>query len=345
MNKIDKSKIHETIVLEDISQALQLSKSTVSRAISGKGRISLATRQRVLAYIEEHNYRPNSIARSLAESKSYNIGVILPEDENIDEKPFFLAFLIGFCKAVSLQGYDTLVTVVNEKDLLPLQRLIHDKKVDGVVLTRMIDDDGAVNFLKEKSIPFIVIGSSPDEVIFQVDSDHEMGCFELTSYLLALGYPKIGLLIGDVHHKVNRSRYQGYKRAWENRELFFPAEYVCENITEKLQIAKGLELLLKENVTCILCGDDMICAEVLLLLQEQGKVVPQDVKVASFHDSSFLADYNPPITALHIDTQKLGVVAGQTILDIIGQKTVPAKQLLDYEIILRKSTQVDFVYE
>ena len=77
------------ITISDVAEALGVSKTTVSRAISGKGRIGAATRNRVLEYIQEHDYKPNVIARGLAQSKTFNICVVMPGDYALVELPFF----------------------------------------------------------------------------------------------------------------------------------------------------------------------------------------------------------------------------------------------------------------
>ena len=83
------------ITISDVAEALGVSKTTVSRAISGKGRIGEATRQKVLAYIEEHDYKPNVIARGLAQSKTFNLCVVMPEDYALVDLPFFQEVITG----------------------------------------------------------------------------------------------------------------------------------------------------------------------------------------------------------------------------------------------------------
>ena len=79
----------QKMTISDVAEALNISKTTVSRAISGKGRIGAETRRRVLEYIEEHNYKPSVIAKGLAQSKSYNIGWVMPSDYSVVDLPFF----------------------------------------------------------------------------------------------------------------------------------------------------------------------------------------------------------------------------------------------------------------
>ena len=100
------------LTINDIAKELGLSKTTISRAISGKGRISESTRQRVNDYIKEYKYRPNVIAKSLAKSKTYNIGVVLPSESNLTEIPFFQGCLIGVCEISSELDYDVVVTLI-----------------------------------------------------------------------------------------------------------------------------------------------------------------------------------------------------------------------------------------
>ena len=95
--------------IEDIARELGVSKTTVSRAISGKGRIGQATRARVLQFIEEHDYRPNVMARGLAQKKTYNLALLLPKDYAATEFPFFKDCMNGICEVASSYDYDILI--------------------------------------------------------------------------------------------------------------------------------------------------------------------------------------------------------------------------------------------
>jgi DNA-binding LacI/PurR family transcriptional regulator len=87
------------ITIDDIARDLGISKTTVSRSISGKGRISRKTRRMVLDYIKEHDYTPNPIARGLAQSKTYNIGWVVPGDSENFSLPYFQLTMFGMCEA------------------------------------------------------------------------------------------------------------------------------------------------------------------------------------------------------------------------------------------------------
>lgn len=338
MKNIDKQSSLKSITIGDIARELGLSKTTISRAISGKGRIGAETKQRVHDYILEHNYRPNLIAKGLAQSKTYNVGVVLPADANLAEIPFFQSCLMGICEAAASMDYDVLVTTVTDDDISQLKRLIDNQKVDGIVLTRSLVRDMPAEYLKETGIPFVLIGTSEDEEIIQIDSDHEAGCCELTALSLKNGCKRVALLAGNQNHMVNRSRYQGYRKAFleTNREI--NNELVFLNLNNNILIQKAVNTVLERGVDCILCSDDFICSKALSYIEESKVSIPNNVKVASFYNSNQLENHNPPITALNVNVKELGITACKHLISIISGETASHKSLLNYEIVLKKST-------
>lgn len=338
MESYNKKEVSKNITIEDIAKALGVSKTTVSRAISGKGRISEETRNSVQKYIKEHNYHPNVIAKSLAQSKTFNIGVVLPADSNLTEIPFFQNCLMGVCEIVASLDYDVVVTTATENDISLLKRIINNNKVDGIILTRAVVNDLAAEYLKGVGIPFIVIGSSEDHSIVQIDNNHVEGCKELTSILLKLGYHSLALLGGNQNHIVNTKRYQGFVKAFKEVEQVLNENMIFLDMNNKVLVDRAVNNIMTQEVDCIVCTDDLICSQVLTKLNEEGYSVPKDIKVASFYDSAYLAHHNPPVTSLRIDAKGLGIEAGRSLIDLIEKKEVASKTLLDYEIVLKKST-------
>lgn len=326
------------LTIGDIAKELGISKTTVSRAISGKGRISEATRRKVQQYILKHDYRPNLIARSLAQSKTFNIGVVLPEDSNLIETPFFQSCLMGICEVTASFDYDVVVTTATEEDITLLHRLIRNDKVDGVIITRSTTNDLAISYLKGAGIPFVLIGSNEDDEVIQIDNNHLEGCFELTSFLIKAGYGRLALIGGSQRHIVNTNRCQGFLEAFKASELPVDNRLIYLNMTSKVAIEKAVDDLMGQAVDCIVCSDDLICSRVLARLNEKGLHIPADMKVASFYDSSYLASYSPPITTLKVDVKALGIEAGKCLINLIDGKKAAHKTLLDYELIFKKST-------
>lgn len=328
----------KNITIGDIAEELGLSKTTISRAISGKGRIGSETVQRVQDYIREHHYKPNVIAKGLAQSKTYNIGVILPADANIIEIPFFQNCLMGICEAAASMDYDVVVTTVTEDDITLLKRLINNQKVDGVILTRSLVNDAPARYLKETGVPVVLIGASEDSSIIQIDSNHIAGCCELTTILLKSGLERLALVTGNQNHMVNRYRYEGFLKAHRDLRLGVDETLVFLDMNNKLLINKAVNQIMERGADCIVCSDDYICSRVLAKLEEDDIPIPEQVKVASFYNSNQLENHNPPITALTIDVKELGITAGKNLIEMIAGETVEHKSLINYEIVLKKST-------
>lgn len=331
--------MNKKMTIEDIAKDLEVSKTTVSRAISGKGRISDSTRNRILAYIDKIQYQPNSIAKSLAQSKTYNIAMVIPGDCDLVEMPFIQNSMQGVCEQASKQDYDVMLVMLNGNDLTNLSRMISNHKVDGVILSRSFVKDEAANFLKEKDIPFVLMGTSKDKEILQVDNNHKAACRQLVSELLAKGYDKIGLIGSNIDFVVNRARLQGFRDAFSSQKKTLDESLLFHECGTIEMVEKAVMTLVSKKVSCVVCMDDMICSQVLQVLNKKNIQVPQQMKIASFYDSSLLRSHEPAITSLLFDDKALGALTCSVLLDFIQGNNVKQKTLLGYEIAFRESTQ------
>ncbi len=327
------------MTIDDIAKELGVSKTTVSRAISGKGRIGSDTRERVMAYIQTINYRPNVIAKGLAQQRTYNIGFVMPGDYNLVDLPFFQKCLMGISEIASSLDYDVLVSMVSERDISQLERMVDNHKVDGIILSRTLIKDEPAEYLKKKDIPFVTIGTSIDKDIIQIDNDHRSACRELTSILLMRGIRKMALIGGNKTHVVTRKRLQGYMDAYLEQSLSADNSLVYMDVENSVMADKVVEELIARHVECVICMDDSICAHVLNKLRKEKIRVPGDIKVASFYNSTLLETNIPSITSLSFDVQELGMVTCKTLIDYIDGKEVQRRTLLGYEVSMKESTQ------
>ena len=328
-----------SITIADIARELGVSKTTISRAISGKGRIGEETRVRVQSWIRKHNYTPNTIARGLASSKTYNVAIVIPKDSDKGDVPFFQDCLVGISEVIARRGYDALLSIVSGDDISTLERMVRNHKVDGVILTRLLENDWAAEFLTGERIPYVVLGTSDDDSICQIDSDHTAGCYEITMKALKSGSKRLILLGGDETHVVNKSRYEGFKKAFADFEddSVKPVD-VLWNLNDAEAVNKQMPDVMREVPQCLVCMDDVICARVLLYLQQNEYEIPEDVQVVSFYDSPFLENHTPPITALSVSAAVLSKTAGNVLLDLVENKPVSQRTKVAYQIKLRNST-------
>lgn len=326
------------ITIADVAEALNVSKTTVSRAISGKGRISEETRARVLEYIEENDYKPNVIAKGLAQQKTYNIALVIPGDCNLVDMPFFQNSMQGICEEASACDYDVMLVTMLGNRLDNLERMAANHKVDGVILSRSLVKDEAADFLKEQQIPFVLMGTSKAEDILQVDNNHKAACCELVTGLLAKGLKRIGLIGGSREYVVNRTRLQGYRDAFCTAKLPLEESLIYNDCDTQDKIEKAVYHLVERDTQCIICMDDMICSTVLQILEREAIQVPQQMKVASFYDSTLLRNHEPAVTSLLFDDKALGALTCTILLDYINGNEVKSRTLSGYELVYREST-------
>lgn len=316
----------DNLQLEDLAAELGVSKSTVSRALSGKGRIGSETRKRVLAYAEEHGYAPNSIASSLARSKTNNIAVVIPSEAFSNEVPFFQQCLMGVCEAAARRQYDVLVAPVGEADISVLRRIIANRKVDGVLLTRSLVVDYPADFLKDAGIPFVTVGSSDDDSVIQIDTDTVTACRELTRELLETEKDRIALILGNRTYIVNRNRRAGFVSAFADTQrgkaLFF------DDVSGGRAVRQAVLAAVEKGAGTIVCGDDFICqkaAEAVLGLP--------GVRLASFYNNETLRKLAPVQSAVHVDVRSYGITAGEVLLNLLDGKTVERKTFIPHAIL------------
>lgn len=326
------------ITITDVAEALGISKTTVSRAISGKGRVGENTKSKVLGYIEEHNYSPNPLAKGLAEARTYNIALSIPSEVfSHEDVPFFQTCLIGMCKAAEARDYDVILTMNDNKDLTQLKRIIKHRKVDGIIVTRTLANDEQVELLKNSGIPFVTIGSYNGRDVIQIDNDHEAGCEELTERLIAKGINKIALLSGDSSHIVTQNRTKGFLNGMKNSGVGNAGSFIFPY--DKNRLEETLKTIMSRHFECIICMDDSIALAVLDKLTEMRVSVPRDIKIASFYSSPALEKHVPKVTALDYNPAELGSVAVETLIKAINEENVEQKTLIGHKVVFGKTTE------
>lgn len=329
-----------SLTIDDIARELGVSKTTVSRAISGKGRISAATRERVQAYIEEHNYKPNASAKSLAESRTYNLALVLPRDFIKLDIPFIRQTMSAIVDEAFTMNYNVMICLSTDNDATPLIRTLDYRKVDGVILTRTVEADPIVELLINRDIPFATLGSLPakyqGKAIVEADHDQIGGCCAFAKAVLSGSQPT-ALLGNDLSYIVNQSRLSGFHRACQ--ELVIPLERTPIRMgINDLEICREIvEDLLARGIRRFLCMDEDVCARALTVLKSNGLTVPGDVQIASFSDTEQLKAAVPSVTALSFDAAELGRVACREFIRALNDDHYDSKPLLGYKIRLRQS--------
>lgn len=332
----------QKVTVLKIAQELGLSATTVSRALSGKGRVSEATRQRIQEYIKAQGIVP-----ATRENKSFttrNTKVILvtvPAEGNYALMPYFSQILFTACDYFSMHDYQVMVAKTDEDDITSLRQIIERHKADGVLLTRTISHAPDIRYLQEKNVPFVALGSYDDPDVYQVDVNQVAGCRELTSLLLRTGIRDMALLCARRSHIVTQSRLKGFLQAYEDNGIEFDQRLLFENAGDAAVTERLTEKALKKGISCIVCMDDNICLQVLNTLRKNSVRIPEDVKVASFYNSEALNQYYPSISCVNFNIRELGTKASIMLHDLLRGDTPRRRLVLGYEVMLKESTKMD----
>ena len=322
-----------------IAEELGISPTTVSRALSGKGRVGEETKNRILEYIEEKNIEPRVRTSKFQDKKTMNIAVVLPGEEKYAELPYFTRMLMVLYDFFLVRGYHVLLVRTSWNDIRALKDVVRKHKIDGVILPRILDNCADINFLREKEVPFVVVGSIEDDTIYQVDVDQRGGCHDLTDILIKKGIRKIAVFCANLKQTVSQSRLNGYLDAMRENDLPIDQRLILEDAGEINVLEKGIEDILKEQVECVICSDDGICITVLDYFRQLEISVPKHIKVASFFNSTLLEESNSSITSINFELNELGKAAGGMLLKLLNGEPCEKKKVLGYKILLKESTQ------
>lgn len=329
----------ENLTIDDIARELGYSKTTISRAISGKGRISDATRERILSYIQERNYRPNAAAKALAENRTYNLAFVTPKSFISLDLPYVRQSMGAAAEEAFTQNYTLLLCLSTEDSPSLLNRILDDRKVDGVILSRTVENDKLVDLLIAHKVPFATIGTLPPGLkgTATVEADHDQvgGCRAFSTDFLRSGSGKVALLGNDISYIVNQSRLTGFKEAMKDTAFPESDAVIRIGIDTDAKCAQAVDQLLLQGVKRFLAMDDEVCVRILEHLNRRRLQVPADVQLASLCDSDKLAFHK--ISSLHFDAAALGRAACRELLGCINaQKYDPAPRL-GYRIEMRSS--------
>lgn len=340
----------EKQTIEQVAAALGVSKTTVSRALSGKGRVSEETRARVFEYVgrsQPQSPTPTPAPAAQPEAPkppkpTHNIALVIPRRFVEFDLPFLRKCMNGASTMAAQRGYDLLLCYSSVAGGTPsqLQRQLADHKIDGALLTYAMTDDPYIDLLRQYDIPFVLIGRNDDKTIPQVDNDQVAAACEMTRVLLQLGARRIALLVGNGVYAINMDRMRGYLRGLAEFCVPVDQKIIRVGIETTEQLTDALEAVLEQQVDCILCSDEETAGQVMQELRARHIQVPHDLRVASLYDSLSLTRMTPSVTAVQYDAERIGFLACRMLLDLLAGKEIPMRVVEGYQVILRESTKL-----
>ena len=319
--------------MDDIAKRANVSKSTVSRVLSGKI-VNKKTRQTVLSVVNELGFSPNLFARGLASGRSMTIGVVTQDISS----PYFDAITMGVIRGLEESDYSPVIMAAlwsREKEMKVIQTLV-DRRVDGLILVggRLPGD------LKRISdLPTIYAGSeSPERVLKSISVDNEQPAYELTSHLLDYGHRSVAMIRGPQDQRDARSRYEGFCRAMADREVEIDHDLILDSdfSSQSGLLAMNALLMRGRPFTAVFCASDRLAMGARQALFRNRIRVPEDVSLVGFDDQPETAFMTPALTTVRQPTNEMGTAAAKAMLSMLRDGSCELPKL-EATLVIRDS--------
>lgn len=328
--------------IKDVAKKANVSITTVSKIINGKADdISKSTIERVQSVIDELNYKPNRLARSMILKKTKTVGLIIPDVQN----PFFTKMVRGAEDAANEREYNIFFCNTDDdigKEISYMNMLI-EKSVDGIVLVGAAHRDKIKEKEMELKLPIVTVDRDVnfENIDATVSVDNFIGAYEAVKHLIGLGHKEIVYISGSLGIKPTKDRMSGYVKALEDSGFklddnnIYHGDYTSEFGEEIVNKIVGLE-----NKTAIFCGNDMIALGVLKSLKRKGIRVPEDISIVGYDDIDLVSLISPELTTISQPSYELGKKSMNVLIDIIEKENEYLEDtILETNLIIRESTK------
>jgi LacI family transcriptional regulator len=339
------SKNRGAATIYDIAKHTGVSKSTVSRVLTGSKRVDAQTRARVLKAFKDLRFSPNTAARSLSARYEARVGLVY----NNPSVAYFTELLMGALDGSSRNGAQLIVERCEAGNMdaafQAIQKLV-EAGLNGIILpTPLTEQNALVQYLIEQGVSAVGVGTSGHRTdISTVDIDNYKAAYEMTDYLIRLGHRRIGFVKGNPKIVSSKMRLQGVKAALQNTGRRAVTSVFVQGLNTYRSGVEAAEQILSNGhrVTAIFANNDDMASGVMSLAHRRGLNVPQDLSVVGFDDTIAGVTW-PELTTVR---QPIAEIA-KTAIDIImknlqhiraGEAPEVRDHLIGHSLIIRDSS-------
>jgi len=334
------------VTLKTIAQQLGVTPTTVSKALRDKTDVSSTVKEQVKKLAEELDYRPNLMARSLAQKRTNTIGVIVPEIATT----FFALAIRGIYKAARQKGYEIIIMISDENEANEKRSLqyLSALPVDGllVAVSQETADDTLLQRIYERGTPIVFYDRTVESLEFSsVTIDDRKSAFTVVEHLMQRGCQRIAYVGPTNLPLIAKRRYQGYREALLSHnvtpqpDLLFPCKVDYQSGYQAVKAG----LCSQYKPDGIFCMSDLIALGAYRAILEAMLRIPDDIALAGFGDYVVTALLQVPITTVHQPAYEIGQKAVEILVEEINAPVSAAEPrhiILQTELIGRASTGV-----
>ena len=336
--------------IRDVARLAGVSLATVSRVLSdGDYPVSAELKQRVRDAVAQLGYVPNTVARSLRQDVSRDIGLVIPNISN----PFYLQTMLGINDALNKKDFSLILcnTMRNAQQERVYLRQLFERKVRGIILSSVDENADIVKEYGKKGMKFVLL----DQKITGMEStginfDSRAGARMATEHLISLGHSRIAFATMPMTRWTRTEMHMGYRDALVLAGLGYDPRLVYERMPEKLAAYADFELeagkMIAESfladgcpATAIVCINDMLAIGLIKTLKARGVRVPEDVSVFGFDDIPFASTFEPPLSTVHYPAIETGRLAAMMLMDTLesGSGEMPVSMQLAPSLVIRET--------
>jgi LacI family transcriptional regulator len=332
------------VTIKDIARELNLSTSTVSRALRDSYEIGAETKRKVLELAERLDYTPDPVALSLLNSHSNDIGVIVPDISN----PFFAIVIAGIEDVAFAEGYHVVIYQSHddyEREVLNVKH-IYNRRKDGflVAVATSTQDYSHFQNLHDKGFPIVFFDRICEDIdTHKVAVDDFEGAYKATEHLIQQGCKKIVHIAGPRHLLISRRRLHGYRAALLDYGLPIDESFVLSanyDTQHALEVARQL-LTSPLKPDGIFASSDNIAMGCHAAIIEAGLSMPHDIALVGFSDLPMAALLNPPLSSVAQPAFEMGRSAAELLINLIKkpkENTHPITNILKTNLVVRASS-------
>ena len=314
----------------NVAEKAQVSVITVSRLLNNPAIVSEGTAKKILRAMEELNYQPSQIARSLVKKRTNTIGVIMPDIKNT----FFNSWFRIVEDYASRHEYNLLLCNTDENPAKEMKyvKLLQSQRVDGLIIIPC--SEKSINYLLKSNMNFILVDRiMKKQKTNYVSTDHYSGAFEATEYLIKLGHKKIAVLKGEGILFTDIQRYAGFEDAMKKNNIHIEKCFIinCE-FDEMKAYDAAIDLIKYDNKpTAIFTFNSKMMNGTIRAIQNLGLSIPRDISLISFDQISGYEIFQPKITCISQPIKLLGENSITALVDKIKKH----EKLKQVKIILK----------
>ena len=319
--------------IHDVAKKLNLSITTVSRALDGYEDVADQTRKLVIATANEMGYAPNRAARQLRRQKAETIGFILPSISKRFNEPFFTEFISGLGEELSASNFDLLVAnaTTDEAERNLFDRWVNSHKVDGFVLNRIRRQDWRVQYLARHEIPFVGLGSSQDGIPYPCVRIEAADVYlRLVQHVQKKGFLRFAFIGGppDLINHIDRLKW--VRAALKKCGLpLDPRRAIPTDMSSTGAYEAVRTLLISPTPPdALLCVNDQTAYGALHAAHEKRLRVGRDIAIAGFDNLRDSLHTEPPLTSMGVPMSEIARQLVQMLFEKLDNRTSEAREIV-----------------